>query len=349
LADRVRHLRTLRKLDFVDDVLPLLLADMEYAYYEAYLKEQRDPVEALMFGSRFVQADAAQRKALIERYIPVDARFNWNRLVAPIPQPVLSDRGTFASWLDGYLREDIAQARLGNLDSPVKAASDVLRDLRDNLRAAIDFGGLTEPSHRWLLSEFVPIMNRVAVGPPEARIAEMLALIEAGLLRADWGPGAGCKVGEPGVPMRLTSAHWPDQTCEVHALIRARVSMHGPTEDASPLLADLLQAGHIRPFRNGGFHPGGIEIDRHFNWVARDGGVIDNAWALGIPTEGVKFYTFVVPRPGVNSTALVDAGVAVSRMLNAVIAANVGPPAPPASPLPTEEYASAFASLHGAL
>ena len=105
----------------------------------------------------------------------------------------------------------------------------------------------------------------------------------------------------------------------------------------------------VRPFRNGNFHPGGIEVNRDFNWVTRQGDVVRNAWALGIPTEGVKFYTFVVPRSGVNSTAIVDAGRAVGKML--AIASErpfVRRPVVVAS-LPTEEHASAFASIHGAL
>jgi len=42
--------------------------------------------------------------------------------------------------------------------------------------------------------------------------------------------------------------------------------MHSPQDDASPLLQSLLKARHVRPFYNGTFHPGGLEIDRNFNW-----------------------------------------------------------------------------------
>ena len=112
----------------------------------------------------------------------------------------------------------------------------------------------------------------------------------------------------------------------------------------------LLEAGHVRPFFNGNFQPGGIEIDRDFNWVSKQGQVIDNAWALGIPTEGIKFYTFVVPRSGVNSTALVDAGRAVGKMLSMITGETPAVTQPAVEmPVPTEEYASAFASLFGAL
>ncbi|MBC7955373.1 MAG: hypothetical protein H7Y33_05840, partial [Cytophagales bacterium] len=222
---------------------------------------------------------------------------------------------------------------------------------RDNLRAAIDFGGLTEASHRWLLSEFAPIMNRIAVGPPVSRIAEMLALIEAGVLDAGFGPGAECRSAGSDEPMRVASVQWPECSVAVDALIKARISMHSPADDASPLLRSLLDAGYVRLFQNGSFHPGGIEVSRDFNWVSARGTAVDNAWSLGIPTEGVKWYTFVVPRSGVNSTALVDAGRAVSKMLSMVTGETTLRLAQvtETSSVPSPEYASAFASLYGAL
>ena len=91
--------------------------------------------------------------------------------------------------------------------------------------------------------------------------------------------------------------------------------MPAPLEDQSPLIQRLLQRHLIKPFRNGGYHPGGIAVTPQLNVIREDGRVIRNMWAIGILTEGCKFYTFVVPRPGVNSTAIVDAGQAVQQMI----------------------------------
>lgn len=351
LADKVRGMRAGRKLDFVTDIFPLLLADMQFAYYEAYLRERRDPVTSMLFCNQFVCADVAEREALIRQYVPEADRFSWDRLVNPVPEDALATPEDFHEWLMEHLRQDLREAYKGNVRGPLKAACDVVRDLRDNLRAAIDHGGLTESSHRWLLSEFVPIMNRIAVGPPSSRIAEMLALVEAGVLEISHGPGARSKEKASGERMCVVSALWPDKSTPIDVLIKARVPMHSPADDASPLLRGLLKDGHLRLFHNGSFHPGGIEVTREFNWVSAGGQPIENAWALGIPTEGVKFYTFVVPRSGVNSTALVDAGRAVSKMLSMI---DGHAPARQEEefidePIPTMEYASAFASLYGAL
>jgi uncharacterized NAD(P)/FAD-binding protein YdhS len=348
-AEKIRALRATRKLDFQADVFPLLLADMQFAYYEAYLRERRDPVAAMLFSNQFVCADVAEREELIERYVPAPDRFSWDRLIDPIPESALATHVSFHNWLLEHLRLDLAEAKRGNVDGPLKAACDVVRDLRDNLRAAVDFGGLTEASHRWLLREFSPIMNRIAVGPPASRIAELLALVDAGVLDIGFGPGAASKDAGPGEKRRVASAKWPERSVEIDVLVNARVSMHSPAEDASPLLRSLLDGGHVRLYYNGGFHPGGIEVTPTFNWVSARGQAIENAWALGIPTEGVKFYTFVVPRPGVNSTAVVDAGRAVTKMFSMITGQITALPAEAfETPAPTSAYASAFASLYGA-
>jgi len=349
LLKHVREMRSGRKLDFVADVLPLLVADMEYAWCDAWLRERGDAVAAAEFCRQFAAGDADERRALVERVIPEANRFSWQRLVAPVTERALASRDDFGAWLEGHLREDVREARKGNLGSPLKAACDVLRDLRDNLRAAIEFGGLTESSHRWVLSEFMPVMNRLAVGPPQTRVSEMLALMEAGILEADFGPGAECRAPAEGGRMRVCATRWAAQSAEVDVLVRARISMHSPRDDASPLLRGLLDDGLVRLFRNGDFHAGGIDIDRSHNWIAANGSIVRNAWALGIPTEGVKWCTFVVPRPGVNSTAVVDAGRAVTALLASLRSGGDDRAARAPLRLRTEAEASQYASLYGAL
>jgi uncharacterized NAD(P)/FAD-binding protein YdhS len=349
LLKHVRERRAERKLDFISDVLPLLVADMEYAYYDAYLRERADAAGAAEFCEKFAGGDERERRQLVERTIPESDRFSWQRLAAPVPESALGSRNTFGQWVKGYLLEDVREARKGNRASPLKAACDVLRDVRDNLRAAIEFGGLTAASHRWVLSEFMPVMNRLAVGPPESRVSELLALMEAGVVEADFGPGAERREPVGGKLMRISAAKWPNHSADVDVLVKARISMHSPQDDASPLLRGLLDDGHVRLFRNGDFHAGGIEIDRNHNWIGRDGGIVRNAWALGIPTEGVKWCTFVVPRPGVNSTALADAGRAVAAMLASVRSGEDERDAREPLRLRTEAEASEYASLYGQL
>jgi hypothetical protein len=273
-----------------------------------------------MFSNEFLACNSSEaRQALIDSYVPRRDQLTWEGLVSPIPARALQSRRQYDDWLRGYMWRDYEQACLGNLDGPMKSACDVLRDVRDVVRSAIDYGGLTEQSHRWVLSEFLPIMNRLAVGPPKERIAQLLALMDAGVVRSDFGPGAKSVLDERSGHFVIHS-HWTGDSAKADVLVRGRASLPGPLEDKSPLMRKLVQRGVVRPFMNGKFHPGGISVDRNMNVVGRDGAAQTTLWALGTLVEGCKFYTFVLPRPGANSTSMVDAGRAVGGMMDAIAA-----------------------------
>jgi uncharacterized NAD(P)/FAD-binding protein YdhS len=304
------------KLDFAEHIMPLLWSDMQFAFYFSHLHRRRDKLTALMFSNEFLACNSAEaRQALIDSYVPRRDQLSWEALVHPIPARALQSRRQYDDWLRGFMWRDYEQACQGNLDGPVKSACDVLRDVRDVVRSAIDYGGLTEQSHRWVLSEFLPIMNRLAVGPPKERIAQLLALMDAGVVRADFGPGARSVLDERSGQF-VVHSHWSGETTTAEVLVRGRASLPGPLEDKSPLMRKLVQRGIVRPFMNGKFHPGGISVDRSMNVVGRDGAAQPTLWALGTLVEGCKFYTFVLPRPGANSTSMVDAGRAVGGMMD---------------------------------
>jgi uncharacterized NAD(P)/FAD-binding protein YdhS len=327
------------KLDFQQQIMPLLWCDMQFAYYFSYLHQRHDRLTALVFSNEFLATESPEaRQALIDKHVSRRDQLSWDAMVNPIPARALQSRRQYDDWLRGYMWRDFEQALLGNLNSPIKSACDVLRDVRDVIRSAIDFAGLTEQSHRWVLSEFLPIMNRLAVGPPKERIVQLLALMDAGVVCADFGPGArGVYDEEAGC--FVVRGHWSDAVEQANVLVRARASLPGPLEDKSPLMRKMVKRGIVKPFMNGSFHPGGITVDRNMNVVDADGGLQHSLWALGTLVEGCKFYTFVLPRPGANSTSMVDAGRAVGRMMEVIARRNkeraeaqiAGEPAPAAA------------------
>lgn len=306
------------QLDFQQHIMPLLWADMQFSFYFSYLHRRDDRLTALVFSNEFLAAESAgARQALIDKLVPRRDQLTWEALVNPVPARALQSRRQYDDWLRGFMWRDVEQAMEGNLDNPLKSACDVMRDVRDVIRSAIDFGGLTEQSHRWVLGEWLPIMNRLAVGPPKERIAQLLALIDAGTVRADFGPGARCELDEQHGRF-VVHSHWAGETAHADVLVRGRASLPGPLEDKSPLMGSMVRRGIVKPFMNGSFHPGGITVDRNMNVVGADGTLQPTLWALGTLVEGCKFYTFVLPRPGANSTTMVDAGRAVGRMMEAI-------------------------------
>lgn len=163
---------------------------MAHAYYLSYARQYHGAVFAALLDETLVRLDASSAKALLKRCCPEIPEFSWQSLAAPISIKAQKNREAYQIWLRIFLEQDLVEARRGNVDSPLKAACDVLRDVRDNLRNAIDFGALSSDSHRAFMSDFVPVMNRLAVGPPLERIEEWLALAKAGYLDLGFGPGA---------------------------------------------------------------------------------------------------------------------------------------------------------------
>lgn len=317
-AMKVKELRDKGSIDFLHHVLPLLICDMEYAYYEAYITDKQGTIEAKKFCNSYLFSSVAKRAELIHRCIKIEDRFSWHKLISPIPMHVLSSRAEYSLWLNEYLENDLFEAKRGNVSSPIKSASDVLRDLRDMIRDVIDFKGLTEESHRWVDAIFIPIMNRIAVGPPKERIEEMLALVDSGVLCIDFGPLPNVALNLETAQVTLQSSVWPEYEKIADVLVHAQISMHSPKDDGTELWKQLLSKGYARLYFNGNYHPGGIDVSHNMQVINREGVTHQNMWALGVPTEGNKFYTFIVPRPGVNSTAIVDAGKAVNQLFDCI-------------------------------
>lgn len=293
-AERERTTTT-RKLDFCSDVLPLIKLEMAYAYRCAVLGRSLEPDE-------FVPS-------------PEDLR-TIDDILDP---PSLSQCTTFDDFsrvAQEWLVHDLVEAYRGNLTSPAKAATDVIRDTRDALSAAVEHCGLTPRSHRWFCERFVGIMNRVAFGPPRHRNAELVALIQAGIV--GWAGGPGCVVEPCEKTGRFAiTTRYPQLTHRTLAdvLIVGRLPVYRPERDTSLLTAALLKRGLIRPFLNGNYHPSGLDLDEDQHPVARDGVSLSSVWVLGYPAEGTRFYTYALPRPQRRATQTVDAERAVLQML----------------------------------
>ena len=128
-------------------------------FYFAYIRNRKGYIEAKKFCTKFKFSRQNESVCLIERNIPKGDQFSWGNLSQPVPADVLDNKDKFTVWLNNYLSIDLVEAENGNINSPLKAACDVLRDLRDNIRSLIDFGKLSEESHRWLYSDLIPVMN----------------------------------------------------------------------------------------------------------------------------------------------------------------------------------------------
>ncbi|MYM87423.1 hypothetical protein GTP91_09550 [Rugamonas sp. FT82W] len=289
-----------RQLDFERELLPLLKREMGWVYRSTLATAA--PGGAAPDAARYMLT--ADDSALIDQ------------LLFPLHGREFASLDEFRQFFTGWLRDDLAEARLGNVGSAVKAATDVLRDVRATLQAAVEHGGLTPASHRRFLEVYHPAINRVAFGPPLRRNQELLALLDAGVIEIASGPGCTIELDEQNARYVLSTGFGDDVARhQADVLVVARLDAFLPELDDSLLIRNVLKRGLARPYYNGAYHPGGFDIDAAGQPRDDFGQPSRNLWALGYLVEGAHYYTHALPRPGMRSRQVLDADRCVHAML----------------------------------
>ncbi|SDW62638.1 FAD-NAD(P)-binding [Amycolatopsis xylanica] len=298
---KIRELRTLAPVAFAESVWPLVDLEVKAVYYQTLCASEKD---GQAFVTEFVRT--RDEEPLLERY-GITERWSWERISRPQGDREFADTGEFTAWLLDYLRADVEQARMGNRTSPLKSALDVLRDLRNEIRQVVDHGGIGGESYRDELERWYnPLNAYTSIGPPARRIEEMIALIEAGVLRMT-GPGM---TVEPGDDCFLVGSSIPSPAVPVTGLIEARLPEIDLRRTGNPLLRHLLTTGQCRPYRlpGGAYESGGLSVTaRPYRVIDALGRPHPARFAFGVPTEGVHWVTAAGIRPGVGSVTLEDA------------------------------------------
>lgn len=312
----ITELRSSGPATFVSAVWPLVDREVRAVFHAAHIAAAGgDPAAFLTaFGADPDDEDLPARHGST-------ARWDWDLIARPYGDRHFEDHDEFQAWLLDHLRHDLDEARRGNVHGPLKAALDVMRDIRNEIRLVVDHGGLTGGSYRdELLSWYTPLGAYVSIGPPAQRIAEMIALIEAGVLRM-CGPGMRVKPAPAGFVVsadRIPGAEFVAQT-----LIEARLPGADIRATTDPLLRHLLESGACTTYRipdaeSGDFVSGGLAVTpKPYRLVDATGKAHPRRFAFGVPTEPVHWGTAAGVRPGVDSVILGDAD-AIARACLAV-------------------------------
>jgi len=172
-----------RAASFGRDVWPAIVREVELAYTLAEGKEL-----GVSLGTHQVKAAllaGPKSYAGLRQQVGLEpAGFPWGDVL----EPRISVEG--AEGLDAYqlralayLEKDIAEARRGNKSGAFKAALDVFRDIRNEVRHAVQRGMITDNSFRDELTSFyTPFNSFVSIGPPLYRIEQVAAAIRAGVV-----------------------------------------------------------------------------------------------------------------------------------------------------------------------
>ncbi|WFU04568.1 FAD/NAD(P)-binding protein (plasmid) [Rhizobium sp. CB3171] len=278
------------RLDFDLDILPLMKLEMRAAavsvlYGDSDGTKRLDLLHQLRAAGSNLKTGVEDFESLLRVF---EERCGFIEL-RTLLRKVLPDQVTeqnYHGWICHEIRTDLCEAALG-LESPVKAAAEVWRDLRDELRDAVDFEGLNEVSHRQFYSEWHNIINRLVAGPQKERHEELLALCEAGV---------------------LTFVHPADKPSAAAKCWRVSgyVQSAGLIDTDSKLLQKLKDLGLIRPKTNlrGA---DGVDLDPSFRPLSRAGLRTEGIWVLGPLAEGSCYYNHYVSSAGAPSRLFMDA------------------------------------------
>ncbi|KAF7955884.1 hypothetical protein EAE96_004806 [Botrytis aclada] len=307
---------------------PLIAKEVEVVYYKQLLRLRDEADEDIeKFEKEFLNCKEDAKVALVAGWNL--ELWNWDHVRHPDRQ---FKHQTCEEWEEkmlSYLKEDVRQAQLGNIQGPHGAARSVLRDIRNELRRIIDHQGIKDDTARHLTRRFASLDGFLAVGPPLMRIEQMIALIEAGVLHV-LSPKA--KISNSGDGKWSVVHEYPrdTKTLQVNVLIEARVEKPKLAETTDPLLKDLYKTSQCRPHVTNGSKTGGLDITRRGHQIIADGQapgstkpadeeansddeaptndqVNERVFAIGVPTEGALWSTTYLPTPNAGSVALLVA------------------------------------------
>jgi methylaspartate mutase epsilon subunit len=312
LRERAMRERGSARLDFAAEVLPLLRAEIDLVRYETLVRERDGEEAARRLADALVAAGPAQESwpaVLAAHGAAGVAPLDLGRLARPFAARRFGSPEEFTGALHAFLSEDLAQARLGNARGPLKAGLDVIRDARDLLRAAVEYGGLTPgaPGEDFF-RDIAPMLSLVSTGPPPLRTEQFLALSRAGLVRVV-GPDVRFGFDAERELFTIESPAVAGSLRHVQAVVDTRIPAPRHDEGGDPLLGRLVADGVVATWDTGRSAPagegaGGLRVG------AATGRLLDPSdrpadglYATGIPTEGLRWFTQIGNgRPGTRTT-----------------------------------------------
>ncbi|MFG3657008.1 FAD/NAD(P)-binding protein [Streptomyces sp. NPDC047706] len=327
--------------DFLTEIWPLVAKEVETVHYATLLDGSRAFTERYL---AVAHGDPQEARLLDEFGIPAAERWSWRRISRPHADRTFDGPGAWRDWLLTYLREDAAQAALGNVRGPLKAALDVLRDLRNEIRLIVDHAGLPGASRRDHLDRwYTPLNAFLSIGPPRRRIEELAALTASGVV----------EVLGPRLEVRCADGAWvahspevPGSAVRVTTLVEARLPEPDLRRTADELLTRLLGSGQCRPHTVDGYETGGLDVTRRpYRLMDRQGVPHERRFAIGVPTEGVHWVTAAGARPGVDSVTLSDADAVARAVLRVAAEPGAAAGAEPGSGVSAADLAGRSSSV----
>ena len=218
--------RPRRQVDFRSAVLPLILAEMQIRYYSQSALIAEGPSACDEIRRQLGRAWSDGSYGTVVRKLSANyGEFDCSRHFFGPHGDYVSTKD-YGSQIYSMVEADLVEALRGG-SAPVKSAYEVLRHVRELMRAVVEFKGLTLESYIDFHDNIKTRVNRLVSGPPVLRAKQLLALIDAGLLTVPFGPSPVVNPGQAG-GFELSSRRLEEPYCE-HVDLLIHGHLENPT------------------------------------------------------------------------------------------------------------------------
>jgi len=320
LSGRSRGRR--RMVDLRSELLPLLFAEM-YSRYYAQVAFQASGARADGAAVR-EQLSAAWNEGRFDAEVArLAARFGSFDAEALFfgHQHKYRSSDDYEQFVYQSLADDLREAEVPDGASPVKSASQVFRLFRDKMRIVVERGGLTLDSYLDFNADVCSRIHRLVAGPPALRSRQILALMDAGIVRMPYGPApargrAVTELHPAATRTRISSTAFEQPYMEdVDVMIRGHLEEPRIAGSASHLLTQLYSRGRVSQFRYGEVAVGSVDLTADSHPIDIEGRPQTRISMFGVLTEGVRHFTAYIPSPRSRMRAVEDIGACVAGIL----------------------------------
>lgn len=273
-------------VDFEKDILPLLKIEMRIAHLLTLISNI-NPSSARDLLLILTATEPQQVEAIVLKLENQYGAFDPDLYITNhLPNHVTIDN--YSTWICSAISSDLKEAKDGLEISPIKAALEIWRDLRDTIRVAVNGSVLEQESLKIFYCKYNRIINRLVAGPQKERLYELLCLTEAGV---------------------ITFLH-PDASIDdqltifdkQYKRIRGFLPPTNITNDLNTIVRDF-EINKIVTNND----IGGLAVNQSSFLTGANNIASDKIWALGPLVEGSKYYNHYVPSAGSPSQAFLDA------------------------------------------
>lgn len=304
-------------VDVRADLLPLVFAEMQLRFYcqSATLSESPDAARCLRS-----QLTDAWRNGDFVRAVAVCAR-RYGRFEPD--EHFFGNEGRMPMSSKDYnlrvyetVEADLDQALIRGGMSPIKAAYEVLRILRDDMRSVIEFKGMSASSYLDFQLNLRKRITRLIAGPPALRSQQLLALMDSEVVCLPYGRSPAVEFLE-GPRARVKSRFLEDpHSSNVDYMIQGHLDEPTVHRSASPLLSTLYGKGRLQQLHYGDVSVGSVSLTEESHPINARNDTEKRIWMFGPLTEGVRYFTHYIPSPRSRQRAFIDLQTCVEQIMS---------------------------------